>query len=81
MTMTPKEEGLCESPSECQSGFCVDGVCCDTACDGANDLCVPDGTCLEDVSQAPATSPWTLGLALAGLMLISMRALSRLRTS
>ena len=23
----------CAAPTECQSGFCVDGVCCDTACD------------------------------------------------
>jgi hypothetical protein len=24
----------CGAPSDCESGFCVDGVCCDTACGG-----------------------------------------------
>lgn len=26
--------GACALPSDCASGFCVDGVCCDTACGG-----------------------------------------------
>src|SRR3712207_6824882 len=25
----------CSAPSECASGFCVDGVCCNSACSGA----------------------------------------------
>ena len=30
----------CVNPSDCQSGFCVDGVCCNTACSaGACDAC------------------------------------------
>ncbi|MBX3184037.1 MAG: hypothetical protein KIT72_00820 [Polyangiaceae bacterium] len=50
---TPLALGVaCHDSSECESGHCVDGVCCDTACDG---LCVAcnadrigsgtDGTC------------------------------------
>ena len=43
----------CGYDAECRSGFCVDGVCCDEACDGACRACaaslqdVPaeDGTC------------------------------------
>ena len=41
----------CTGPSECLSGFCVDGVCCDTSCDSICIACVqtttgvPDGTC------------------------------------
>jgi hypothetical protein len=37
--------------SQCQSGFCVEGVCCDTACSGTCQSCVAaftggaDGTC------------------------------------
>ncbi|GIW42491.1 MAG: hypothetical protein KatS3mg076_3068 [Candidatus Binatia bacterium] len=36
----------CDSPSQCQSGFCPpeDGICCDRACDGPNEVCV-QGTC------------------------------------
>ncbi|MBX7102203.1 MAG: hypothetical protein K1X89_31090, partial [Myxococcaceae bacterium] len=29
----------CSSPLECQNGLCVDGVCCDVACDGACEAC------------------------------------------
>ncbi len=32
----------CDEESACDSGFCVDGVCCDGACDGACERC--DGT-------------------------------------
>ncbi len=38
----------CFSGSECPSGFCADGVCCDRACDGACESCnLPtiSGTC------------------------------------
>jgi hypothetical protein len=41
----------CDRGSACASGFCVDGVCCDTACGAACDACVEaisgsfDGTC------------------------------------
>lgn len=30
----------CTGPLECQSGFCADGVCCDTACEGACVACL-----------------------------------------
>jgi len=29
----------CVVPSDCNSGFCVDGVCCDTACNGDCNAC------------------------------------------
>ncbi len=29
----------CENGGDCQSGFCVDGVCCNEACDGACEGC------------------------------------------
>jgi len=42
----------CSAPGECSSGFCVNGVCCDTKCDGACQACSAavkgsgtDGTC------------------------------------
>lgn len=30
----------CKDVSDCSSGFCVDGICCDTACDRACESCV-----------------------------------------
>ncbi len=41
----------CTLPFQCASGICVDGVCCDDACDGLCEACLgaetggPDGTC------------------------------------
>jgi hypothetical protein len=45
----------CTSADQCQSGFCADGRCCDTACSGqceACDLAGSEGTC-SAVSGAP----------------------------
>ena len=39
---------VCTEPSQCQSGICVDGVCCNTTCTGtcqACDLAGTSGTC------------------------------------
>jgi hypothetical protein len=59
----------CTAAPECQSGFCFDGVCCNTACTGAcrscalagsYGICVPVATGLPDphaacVAESPAT--------------------------
>ncbi len=38
----------CTDPSECSSGFCVDGVCCDTECTGQCEACnIDPGTCTQ----------------------------------
>lgn len=40
---------MCSAPGECESGFCTDGVCCSTACDGVCETCGEAGnagTCL-----------------------------------
>jgi hypothetical protein len=44
--------GLCDAANGCQSGFCVDNVCCNVACDGACQACssavdpsITSGTC------------------------------------
>ena len=53
-----KADGVgCGDGNECQSGLCVDGVCCATACDGtceACDLAGSEGTCTP---HAPGTDP------------------------
>lgn len=35
----------CAAGTECKTGFCVDGVCCDLACDGECQTCGADGQC------------------------------------
>ncbi len=42
----PRANGaLCDAGSECQSGFCADGVCCAEACDGLCEACDASGSC------------------------------------
>ena len=53
----PAHAEPCNAPTDCESGFCVDGVCCDSACPGLCEACTAalkgsgeDGTC----GQMPA---------------------------
>jgi hypothetical protein len=39
----PQANQACTVAAQCASGFCVDGVCCDTACDGACQTCSQTG--------------------------------------
>jgi hypothetical protein len=39
----PPANQTCTVGAQCASGFCVDGVCCDTACDGACQSCAQTG--------------------------------------
>lgn len=44
-----------EAPDGCASGFCVDDVCCDTACEGECSTCVAsgnEGTCSPDIGAS-----------------------------
>jgi hypothetical protein len=58
----------CTSDSECLSGFCVDDVCCDTACTGGCEVCSlaaggsSDGTCtiLNHPPTANADGPYVI---------------------
>lgn len=40
----------CDDAFECNSGFCVDGVCCDGACDGTCQACGATGACFSVAS-------------------------------
>lgn len=41
----------CAQGSDCDSGFCVDGICCDTACDGECASC-STGTCTPSPAES-----------------------------
>lgn len=43
----------CVTADDCHTGFCVDGVCCETACDGTCEACASELTGDEDGVCAP----------------------------
>lgn len=43
----------CQNPSECSSGHCVDGVCCESACSGTCEACVEVKTGVANGACAP----------------------------
>ena len=47
----------CSTDAECESGSCADGVCCDTACDGACESCNSPGNVGFCVAYANGTDP------------------------
>jgi len=77
-TPTPAPDGAdCQVPAQCLSTFCVDGVCCNTACSGGNVRCdIPPspGVCTAiPQSPAPAMSPLALLLGVGVLVLIAAK--------
>jgi len=57
----------CALDGRCESGFCVDGVCCATACDGACEACGAGGACgAADESMACTASCGAAGVCSAG---------------
>ena len=45
----------CTQHTECDSGFCVDGICCNSACDSLCQACRREGVCV-DVAGRPDTN-------------------------
>ena len=41
----------CDSPEQCETGYCVDGVCCDSSCSGECESCDKEGS-------SGVCSPW-----------------------
>jgi hypothetical protein len=83
-TATPTSTGIpqggdCAIPSQCSTGFCVDGVCCDTICDQPGQICNQagnQGVCTVPTAPAPALTPRALLMAaalLAGLGAFALR--------
>ena len=58
----PVDGTTCESKYECASGFCSDGVCCNTACTAPGYACIADrtnqtdGICATEPNGKPCTS-------------------------
>ena len=76
-TMVYPDGSSCTMDEQCEHGFCVEGICCDTRCDEPLRSC-RTGTC--QLEQAvPATSHWTLLLIVALLASIGFFALTPLR--
>lgn len=79
-TATPAipDGGSCQTDPQCDSGFCVEGTCCNTICDQPNQTCVT-GTCAIAPAAAPAASHRTLALIVVLLVAIGCFALTPLR--
>lgn len=61
----------CTAPSDCDSNFCVDGICCNAACDGACDTCSAVGMCTPmmcDAGMAVALDTGTPAMTDAGII-------------
>ncbi|MFN8640343.1 MAG: choice-of-anchor Q domain-containing protein [Candidatus Binatia bacterium] len=82
-TPTPQPNGdACADPAQCQSQFCVDGVCCDAACAAPTDRCDLDGqvgTCVSAAAPAPTLDRW--GVAIGTILLGGVAALALRRRS
>lgn len=83
-TNTPLALGAaCTEASDCASDNCEDGMCCDRACPGAEQICNRPGdagTCVQlTTAPAPALSLAGLAIALAAMALLARRALRNSR--
>lgn len=84
-TNTPVPNGgVCMTSPQCASTFCVDGVCCDRACDQPGEFCNLAGRlgiCTVPTAGAPVLdSRWLVG-ALLLLVAVGAFALRRRPTS
>jgi hypothetical protein len=74
----------CIDADDCLSGFCVNEVCCNTACDEPWQRCnlTPNvGTCQQYLEPAPALSDHILYLAIGLLIGIAGWSMTRLGRS
>src|SRR5215470_19413631 len=79
-TNTPVPQGgACTTPSQCATGFCIDDVCCNSACtSGRCDLPGQRGTC-SGLAPVPALAPRALAMLVALLLGVAVFTLRRRR--
>jgi hypothetical protein len=53
----------CTTAAECMSGFCVGGVCCNTACTGSSMTCAAPGSVGTCTAAAATSTPQANGAA------------------
>ncbi len=76
-THTPVPNGGgCTGSTQCQSGYCVDGVCCDTPCEHPFEQCNLPGRAGTCSSVAPVPAMSVRGLILASLLIAGVAALA-----
>lgn len=57
-TTGPANGGVCTAPSDCGSGHCVSGICCDTACGPCGDCGAGACTLLPGSAGTPSCAPF-----------------------
>lgn len=63
-----KNGGTCTEAANCASGNCVDGICCNTACDGLCEVCGNTGICgLRPVGYNPFSNDSCVGDIVVGV--------------
>jgi hypothetical protein len=69
---------MCTDPGECTSGFCVTGVCCESACPAPGQCNLPGraGVCIV---PAPAPALSGLGLLIGALLLAAVGTMGLVR--
>jgi hypothetical protein len=84
-TATPTPTGMpgtaCQDPSQCSTGFCEDGVCCDRECDGPAEACnvTGDGVCTSSPAAAPVMSGRASLFVIVLLAALGLAAIARRR--
>jgi len=71
-TATPTFVGLgqsCTAPTECASGFCAQGVCCNQQCDGPLEACDRTGSVGRCIRATPAPAVSKDGLVIVAVLL------------
>src|SRR5262249_15203886 len=53
----------CDATFQCASGFCVEGLCCDRACDGCRTCTLAGGATADGVCTPPSCAGYTLSPA------------------
>lgn len=78
VTPSAGENGArCAASLQCQSGFCVTGVCCESVCSGLNQRCDVrgrDGACVS-IDPAPAPTVSTRALITGIIVLVGIGAI------